>query len=105
MKFQEQINKSGRDYIEGLRATAAQLWRLACEHEGVPPESSFVVFSDDNRAAVLLDSARRMLSEARRQYAAGGYVGLRIEAGKRATLHRRGRAGAKRQGGKARATR
>lgn len=89
MAIQEQLNKAGLDYIEGLRNTAARLWVLACEAEGVPADSRFVVFSDDNRAARLCNAARARLSEARAQYAAGGYVGLRIERGGRAAIPRR----------------
>lgn len=89
--MQERLNKGGEAHIRGLAATCGRLWVLACEHDGVDPGSRFVIFSDANPAARLYNSALAQLGEARAQYAAGGYVGLRIEGG-RAQLRRRGAA-------------
>ena len=33
-----------------------ELWRLACEYDQIPPESSFVVFSNDNPFAKELNN-------------------------------------------------
>lgn len=82
MPTQERLNKHGQMYIAGLANTARQLWVKACEADGIPPESKFVVFSDGNRFAVFYNLAVGQLLEARSEYAAGGYVGLRIVNGR-----------------------
>ena len=79
---QKEINARGRAYIAGLAATVKALWALACKEDGIPADASFVVFSDGNRANKLHDVALTRLWEAQREYAAGGYVGLRINAGR-----------------------
>lgn len=33
--------------VETLRAEAKRLWALKCEHDGIDPNSKFVVFSTD----------------------------------------------------------
>lgn len=92
MLMQEKLNKSGLEYIAGLAAASARLWELACAEEGIPADTVFAVFGDDNRAARLLNQVRRQLVEARGQYAAGGYVGLSMGRGRPAEMHRRRRA-------------
>ena len=82
MTKQEGINRQGREYIAGLRAVVAQLWRQACDHDDIPPESKFVVFSDENPFTAFYNNAMRQLMEATQQYRAGGYVGLRIDQGR-----------------------
>ena len=80
--FQERMNMGGQAYIAGLANTAKALWVKACEHDGIPPDSSFVVFSDDNPWVPLRDKAMRGYWAAKREYQAGGYVGLRIQNGR-----------------------
>jgi hypothetical protein len=79
---QERINRQGQQYIADLAATAYVLWRKACEEEGIPPDSIFVAFSDNNQYAKFYDIALRTYLAAKAEYAAGGYVGLRIVNGK-----------------------
>ena len=76
--FQERINKHGRDHIAGLANTARELWRKACEFDEIDPSSKFVVFSPENKFATFYNLAMGELFTARREYAAGGYVGLEI---------------------------
>lgn len=76
---QEQINKQGQEYIAGLQAAVRQLFIKCCEVDGIPIDSKFVVFSDDNKYLPFYNKAVQELLEAREQYAAGGYVGLTIK--------------------------
>ena len=78
MSTQAKINRQGQKYINGLRVTARQLWIKACEFDGIPSESKFVVFSDGNKFVPFYDKAHNQLMEAISQYKAGGYVGLKI---------------------------
>jgi len=75
---QEQINKRGQEYIANLQATVHRLWAKCCEAEGIPADSKFVVFSNDNKFKSLYDQALKQLWQAQAEYAAGGYVGLAI---------------------------
>lgn len=77
--LQGKINAQGLAYIESIRATVAQLWQKACEQDGIPPESKFVVFSPDNKYVQFHNRAVGILSQAEAEYRAGGYVGLKIE--------------------------
>lgn len=78
MATQEKLNTQGRKYIAQGRATVAQLWRKACDHDGIPYDSQFVVFSENNPWAPWYNKAMAQYLEACRQYEAGGYVGLSI---------------------------
>ena len=75
-KFQERMNKVGLKYIASIRTTLRALWRSACKHDGFPEDTSFAVFSDDNPFVPFHDKALTELWAAKREYAAGGYVGL-----------------------------
>jgi hypothetical protein len=77
-KFQAKMNRQGQQYIVDLAHTVKQLWVSMCEEEGIPTDSKFVVFSDDNKFMPFYNRAMEQLQEARRQFAAGGYVGLKI---------------------------
>jgi len=79
---QEEINRTGQKYIEGLRAVVAQLWKQACGHDDIPSGSKFVVFSEDNPYVVFYNNVMKEFMEARKQYCAGGYVGLKIYQGR-----------------------
>ena len=79
MTTQRKINRQGQQYIASLEATARQLWVKACEFDGIPADSKFVVFSKENKFARFHNTAMCHLVEARAEYAAGGYVGLQIK--------------------------
>ena len=76
--MQEQINKRGQEYIAHLQVTVHQLWVKCCEAEGIPADSKFAVFSNDNKFKPFYDQALKELWQAQAEYAAGGYVGLAI---------------------------
>ena len=87
----EDIEGAGARHIEGLRATVHEFWVKACEHDGIPPSSSFVVFSENNPYVSFHDNARRQLMEAQAAFVpGGGYVGLCIEKGRATTKRERG---------------
>ena len=82
----EAIERAGASRIEGLSAIVRQLWEKACEHDGIPPDSMFVVFSDNNPYVPYHNKAVRELQEARAAFVpGGGYVGLRIKKGRAIT--------------------
>ncbi len=80
--FQKKINKGGQAHITACAQAAKALWEKACEHDSVELGASFVVFSDENPWVPLRDKALREYWTAKREYQAGGYVGLRIENGR-----------------------
>lgn len=67
-------------------AQAAWAWKrayqAACEHDGIPTDSKFVVFSDGNPFRQFVDKAANEYFARRREYEAGGYVGLQIHQGR-----------------------
>ena len=69
---------AGQKYLAGLRTTIGQLWAKACEADGLPADSSFVIFSEGNRFAPFYDQAMTQYLAACREYEAGGYVGLQL---------------------------
>lgn len=82
----EDLERTGRRHIDGLRAAVRQLWLKACEHDGVPSDSQFVVFNDDNPYMPFYNSALAQLREAQAAFVpGGGYVGLRIKDGRATT--------------------
>lgn len=84
MPAQERLNAQGRKHIAGLANTAKVLWAKACEHDEIPTDSKFVVFSDGNKFAEFYNICIGQLFQARREFACGGYVGLTISRGKAA---------------------
>lgn len=78
MPSQKEINRTGQKYIVGLRQAVHGLWVKMCEEDKIPPDSEFVVFSDDNKFMPFYNQALTQLGEAEEQYRAGGYVGLKI---------------------------
>lgn len=76
--LQERLNKQAVEYISGWRSTAAALWEKCCSYDEVGLAGKFVIFSDDNPYVVFYNNAMRQYLEARMEFAAGGYVGLRI---------------------------
>ena len=83
--MQDRLNEQGRNTIQGLRNTVRVLWTKCCEEDGIPPDSSFVVFSDGNKYIPFYESALKQLWEAEAAYAAGGYVGLVMDERGKAT--------------------
>lgn len=65
--------------LAGLANSYRAAWEAACKHDGIPPDSKFVVFSDGNPFARFIGPALMEYREAEEQYQAGGYIGLTIE--------------------------
>ena len=68
--------------IAGWANTARVLWEKACEFDGIPPDSKFVVFSEENKYAKLHGVAMRQFFAAQNEAASGGYIGLEIVDGR-----------------------
>lgn len=84
MPTPDDLNQKAEEHIAGLARTVKQLWAKMCREAGIPEDSSFVdveVFKG-SRYLRCYDRALRRLMEARRQRAAGGYAGLRIDGSK-----------------------
>ena len=81
---QERLNRQGKDAIEALHNTVRSIWAKMCEVDGIPADSSFVIFSDEtnDKYGPFYDQALSQLNEARASYRVGGYVGLRVVNGK-----------------------
>jgi len=58
--------------------TVRAVWAKACEHDGIDPAASFVVFSDDNPFAQFVNIAQRNYQTDLAEYQAGGYIGLKL---------------------------
>ena len=84
--FIQRERDASYEHIDGLRKTAAVLWRKACEAEGLPVDTMFAVFSPTNRYAELYNNAVRELCEKTAVTAQLGYAGLRINERGRAEL-------------------
>ena len=82
MNTATRIHRNGQQHIVDLAHTVRQLWCKMCEHDGIEPNASFVIFSDDNPYQRFHDAAMNQYFEAVSQYQAGGYVGLQIKNGK-----------------------
>lgn len=80
MALQENLNRQGRQHIVNLAHVVGDLWKKCCEHDGIEPGASFVVFSGDNPYQGFYNTAVKQFVEAKVQYAVGGYVGLKIDA-------------------------
>jgi len=82
MTTAERIHKQGQQHISNLAATVRQLWNQACDHDGIPRDSKFVCFSNDNPYLQFHNQAMNQYFDAVREYQVGGYVGLQIVNGK-----------------------
>ncbi len=84
MTTQEMLNRQGQKYIKGLADMVHVLWEKMCEDVGIPEDSKFVEVSvlEASKYHKFYDIALCELWAAQREYAAGGYVGLRIVAGR-----------------------
>ncbi len=45
--------------IEGMKNTWAAAYKSACKYDGIPEDSKFSVFSDDNPFVLFVDKAYR----------------------------------------------
>jgi hypothetical protein len=68
----------GRKFLANMAATVKQLWEKACEFDGIPADSTFVVWSAENKFGKFYNIAINQYMDAQREYEAGGYVGVRI---------------------------
>lgn len=84
--FIQRERDASYEHVDGLRDTAAWLWRKACEAEGLPIHTMFVVFSPTNRYAELYNNAMQELLEKITVTTQFGYTGLRINHKGRAEL-------------------
>ena len=61
---------------------AAEVWRrayrAACRHDGMPEDTKFAVFSKENPFRPFVDIAAGEFFARKREYDAGGYVGLEM---------------------------
>lgn len=81
MTKQEKLNRTGRNYIAGLRQTLRVLWEKMCEEAGIPRDSKFVMGDvfQGSRYLPFYNAALNQLWEAEATYKVGGYVGLTIK--------------------------
>lgn len=84
--FIQRERDAAYEHVNGLRDTAALLWRKACEAEGLPVDTVFATFSADNRFAELYNNAMRELLEKIAVTMQLGYTGLCINQKGRAEL-------------------
>ena len=68
----------GRKFIVSMARTVKALWAKACEFDGIPVDSTFVVWSEGNKFAPFYERAMTQYLDACNEYEAGGYVGVRI---------------------------
>jgi hypothetical protein len=73
---------SSKDPLNQIAAAWRSAYRAACRHDGMPEDTKFAVFSGGNPFVQFVDRAAQMLMDARREYAAGGYVGLSMKSGR-----------------------
>lgn len=84
--FIQRERDASYEHVDGLRDTAALLWRKACEAEGLPVDTMLAVFSLTNRYAELYNNAVRELCEKIAVTSRLGYAGLPINERGRAEL-------------------
>jgi hypothetical protein len=77
--MQKRLNKQAQEYIGQMAFAVRCLWEKACDHDQIPHDTKFAVFSDDNPFMPFYNRALTQYQDARAQYAAGGYVGLTIK--------------------------
>jgi len=70
--------RPGLKAIQGMKNTWAAAYKSACKHDGIPEDSKFSVFSDDNPFVPFVDKAFQEMCAMMTEYKAGGYVGLTI---------------------------
>jgi len=70
--------RPGLKAIQGMRNTWISAYKAACKHDGIPEDSKFSVFSDDNPFVPFVNKAYEEYCTMKREYQSGGYVGLTI---------------------------
>ena len=65
--------------IEGVRQAWLSAYKSACRHDGISEDSKFTIFSNDNPFVPFVDRAYEQYCEMKKQYNAGGYIGLTIK--------------------------
>jgi hypothetical protein len=70
--------KPAQQHISNLAHVVRQLYGQACAYDGIDAGASFAVFSEANPYVPFYDNAFQEYQDTKREYAAGGYVGLRI---------------------------
>ena len=76
--FQTKINQQGQKYLASIREAAHLEWDRACEHDGMPLDTKFAIFSDDNPHSNIHGRLLLLYYQGLAAYRAGGYVGLKI---------------------------
>jgi hypothetical protein len=66
--------------VEDMMATAAACYQSALKHDGLPENTTFAVFSDDNPFVPFYEKALNQYREMAAACAAHGYVGLRVSS-------------------------
>lgn len=84
--FIQRERDASYEHVNGLRHTAALLWRKACEAEGLPTDTVFAGFGPDNRYAELYNNVMQELLEKIAVTTQLGYTGLCINQKGRAEL-------------------
>lgn len=69
----------GKAAVAAAAQVYRQVWQKACEHDSIPVDSKFCVFSDDNPFVQFIRAADREYQARFLEYQSGGYVGLKIE--------------------------
>ena len=64
--------------IDGMKNTWVAAYKAACKHDGIPEDSKFSIFSDDNPFVPFVDKVYQEMCAMITEYKAGGYVGLKI---------------------------
>ena len=82
MNAATKIHRDGQQAILTMAATVRRIWTQACQHDGLDPKGSFVVFSDTNPYVKWHGRAIQELQRMKTEYDAGGYVGLTLDKGK-----------------------
>jgi len=76
----EQLVRQADRYILGLAATYRGCWEAACRHDGLDPQCTLAVFSDENPYIPYLHRIYQQYQEALAAYQVWGYVGQRLSS-------------------------
>lgn len=80
MKHSGRIESNqGRQAVADAKEAWRSAWRKACEHDGIDPNSSFVVFSDDNPYTRFITPALQNYNRTLEEYTSGGHSGLTMK--------------------------
>ena len=74
--------KSANDPLNKAAFVWRRAYQAALKHDGLPEDAKFAVFSDSNPFVQFVDLAAKEMFARKREYDAGGYVGLQIKGGK-----------------------